>query len=332
MPIWAIAGSAALLLWAGLYLGAYSGGFQGDVFNEAGQLQAHQPAGPVDPIVAEQDSAGTGFSLPIARNAIRPSGLGQAGQFPPLVGCEWVVGDAPKRLPQILLHGIQGTIHVKGAEYNNQMPAWAGVLTDKQIADVLTYVRSELGGNGAGPIHRSRTWTTPATLTIRHARLLDRGRTPADPARTARGRYAGRSRPVRLPARLPLPTAINPPGRSPGAVKPPTAPLGTDPLRRRPRRTLTEPAFSPVYCHVQFRCSAAGVQPGLRSAMTHDRRSVFPPVASSRRLLLLAFGALLAGPLPPRTPSCVTITCGGRPSASPRAGTRSTCFSWSSSG
>ena len=91
-------------------------------------------------------------SSPTARSAIRPAASAQAGQYPPLVGSEWVVGDAPKRLTQILLHGIQGTIHVKGEVYNNQMPAWNAVLTDKQIAQVLTYVRGKLGGNSAGPI------------------------------------------------------------------------------------------------------------------------------------------------------------------------------------
>ena len=98
------------------------------------------PTGPVDPIVASK-KRGHGVFIANCAQCHQASGLGQAGQFPPLVASEWVVGDAPKRLPNILLHGIQGTIHVKGEVYNNQMPAWAGVLSDKQISDVLTYMR-----------------------------------------------------------------------------------------------------------------------------------------------------------------------------------------------
>ena len=33
VPGWVIAGGALLLLWAGIYLGSYSGGFQGEVFS-----------------------------------------------------------------------------------------------------------------------------------------------------------------------------------------------------------------------------------------------------------------------------------------------------------
>ncbi len=151
VPTWVIAGGAFLVLWAGVYLGTYSGGFEGSVFNEQANYKPAGPTGPVDPVAASKQR---GQKLFIANCAQchQASGLGQAGQFPPLVGSEWVIGDAPKRLTQILLHGIQGAIHVKGGLYNNAMPAWNAVLKDKQIADVLTYVRGELGGNAAGPI------------------------------------------------------------------------------------------------------------------------------------------------------------------------------------
>ena len=83
VPVWVIAGCAALLLWAGLYLGSYSGGFQGDVFNEAANYKPSGPTGPVDPIDAKARSAGTKVSSSsTASQCHQADGNGQAGQYP----------------------------------------------------------------------------------------------------------------------------------------------------------------------------------------------------------------------------------------------------------
>ena len=131
-------------------MGAYNGGLQGDVFSEEANYKPVQNGPPEDPnSQGAMIKAGQKIFTVNCAQCHQSTGLGVAGQFPPLVGSEWVLGDAPKRLQQILLHGIQGTIHVKGNTYNNAMPAWNATLSDKQIAQVLTYVRGELGGNNA---------------------------------------------------------------------------------------------------------------------------------------------------------------------------------------
>lgn len=71
------------------------------------------------------------------------SGLGLAGQFPPLSGSEWVDGGS-KRIGAILLHGINGPFKVGGQSYNQLMPAW-NTLSDEKIAQVATYVRRTFG-------------------------------------------------------------------------------------------------------------------------------------------------------------------------------------------
>jgi len=71
------------------------------------------------------------------------SGLGIPGQFPPLVGSEWVDGGT-SRLGAIMLHGINGPFKVAGQTYNQLMPAWNN-LSDEKIAQVVTYVRREFG-------------------------------------------------------------------------------------------------------------------------------------------------------------------------------------------
>jgi len=73
----------------------------------------------------------------------QPTGLGQPGLFPPLVGSEYVDGGT-KRLGAILLHGINGPFKVAGQNYNQLMPPWIS-LSDEKIAQVLTYVRRSFG-------------------------------------------------------------------------------------------------------------------------------------------------------------------------------------------
>ena len=67
--------------------------------------------------------------------------MGQEGLAPPLAQSEWVAG-SPQRLVRIVLQGLRGPIKVKGQAYELDMPALS-VLTDEQIAAVLTYVRRE---------------------------------------------------------------------------------------------------------------------------------------------------------------------------------------------
>ncbi len=78
----------------------------------------------------------------------------RAGQFPPLAGNDFVTGDK-KKVVGVLLNGLSGKIEVKGQTYNSQMPAWKGTLTNKQIADVATYIRNAWG-NKADTVTRSR--------------------------------------------------------------------------------------------------------------------------------------------------------------------------------
>jgi glucose/arabinose dehydrogenase/mono/diheme cytochrome c family protein len=77
----------------------------------------------------------------------QPDGKGLPGTYPPLVGSEWVKGDT-SRLIRIVLHGITGPITVNGQPFVMQnpipMPSMAG-LEDQQIAELLTYIRSDFG-------------------------------------------------------------------------------------------------------------------------------------------------------------------------------------------
>lgn len=70
-------------------------------------------------------------------------GGGVPGLNPPLKKTDWVSGDK-KRLINVILRGLENPITVNGEEYANPMPPQA-YLTDKEIADVLTYIRASFG-------------------------------------------------------------------------------------------------------------------------------------------------------------------------------------------
>lgn len=76
-------------------------------------------------------------------------GSGVPGMHPPLTESDFVNGDAEK-LIGIVLNGVKGKLEVKGEVYNSVMPPQAS-LSDQQIADVLTYIRSNFGNN-SGPV------------------------------------------------------------------------------------------------------------------------------------------------------------------------------------
>jgi mono/diheme cytochrome c family protein len=91
----------------------------------------------------------------------KADGNGVAGTFPPLKGAEQVRGDK-QALIRIVLQGLSGPIQVKGATYDQEMPAFA-FLSDQQIADVLTYVRSTFG-NQSGSITSGEVQQARAAL------------------------------------------------------------------------------------------------------------------------------------------------------------------------
>jgi ubiquinol-cytochrome c reductase cytochrome b subunit len=71
-------------------------------------------------------------------------GVGMPGTFPPLAGNTYVTG-SPKAVAHTLLYGLSGPIKVAGTAYTGQMPAWKGTLSNADIANVITYIRTSWG-------------------------------------------------------------------------------------------------------------------------------------------------------------------------------------------
>ena len=153
MPLWLAGICAGAMVWAGTYFGIFHGGLSATVFNEYDSSPAvlfPQPkkAGGKGAVAeAPQSLAQIGkgvFGQCVACH--QGSGMGVAGQFPPLVKSEYVVG-GEKRLIAILLKGIQGSLTVEGKTFNGAMPPWESGLSPKKIAAVATYIRQEWGNS-----------------------------------------------------------------------------------------------------------------------------------------------------------------------------------------
>ena len=145
MPVWLY-----LICGVALFLaGSSFTGFQ--IFGQG--LMDQGPGGPV--LAGASSSAAEAPATPLeigkklyggnCANCHQGSGEGQPGQYPPLVGSEYVLG-SKERLAAIMLAGLSGTVTVKGSTFSTQvMPGWAGVFTDEKLAAIMTYLRATWG-------------------------------------------------------------------------------------------------------------------------------------------------------------------------------------------
>jgi mono/diheme cytochrome c family protein len=70
---------------------------------------------------------------------------GVPGMYPPLQNNKVVTGDK-KKIINIVISGLQGEIEVNDEVYNQTMPP-QNYLTNRQIAQVLSYLRKNFGNN-----------------------------------------------------------------------------------------------------------------------------------------------------------------------------------------
>lgn len=97
---------------------------------------------------AESPARGQTVYMQVCFACHQPTGLGLPGMFPPLAGSDWVAAKKPDRIIRMVLHGFTGPITLNGKPFASPaplMPPQGAALSDTQIADVLTYVRSSFG-------------------------------------------------------------------------------------------------------------------------------------------------------------------------------------------
>ncbi|MGF1583425.1 MAG: c-type cytochrome [Gemmataceae bacterium] len=141
IPLWLTIVYGIILFFGGYYMATYNGGWRADVYDETkGGIGGTVAAEPADPM----ELAGEIYTINCA-SCHQQTGLGQAGQFPPLAGSEWVAKDH-EVLGRIILHGLAGPIEVKGETYTSAMSHFKR-LSNEDIALVLTYIRSQWGND-----------------------------------------------------------------------------------------------------------------------------------------------------------------------------------------
>ena len=147
-PLWLMITCVILMIIGGSYVGANSGGFNFSNNHKLG-YQAIAPEGLTGkpPELSDFEkyvNGGEAVYKAVCNGCHQGAGQGN-GQIPPLVDSEWV-NKGTERFSQIVLNGLAGPITVNGASYGAQaMPAQKGAINDKQIAQVMTYVRYKFG-------------------------------------------------------------------------------------------------------------------------------------------------------------------------------------------
>jgi mono/diheme cytochrome c family protein len=66
------------------------------------------------------------------------------GDAPPLADSPWVTGPEA-RLIKIVLHGVHGRLEVHGKIYDQEMPGFGQILSDAEVASLLSFVRRRFG-------------------------------------------------------------------------------------------------------------------------------------------------------------------------------------------
>ncbi len=138
----------ALIVGAG-YLGGTNGGLSNDSFTFVEGYDV--PPVPGGGVIEEQKPPGEIWLAEgkkqysaICAACHQGNGQGQTGVYPPLANSEWVTGGT-EQLAMIILNGIQGPITVDGQSYNSLMTPWKDALNDKQMAQVMSYIRMSWG-------------------------------------------------------------------------------------------------------------------------------------------------------------------------------------------
>ncbi|GAA5077359.1 copper-containing nitrite reductase [Lysobacter panacisoli] len=94
----------------------------------------------------QQVAAGKELFAGTCSTCHQPEGQGLEGVFPPLAKSDFIAAN-PKRVAEIIVHGLVGPVKVNGKDYNSNMPPMSQ-LTDDEVANISTYVLNSWGNPG----------------------------------------------------------------------------------------------------------------------------------------------------------------------------------------
>jgi nitrite reductase (NO-forming) len=152
-----VSGEANRVLYSGkeidaVYLGAQAEAGSDSAKREAelkAQIAAETKANPVIAGLTKemQIEKGKQVYMGLCFACHQPDGKGLPMAFPPLANSDYMLADRDRAI-RIVLKGLTGPVTVNGTTINSVMPPQEAVLTDAQVADVLTYVFNSWGNKG----------------------------------------------------------------------------------------------------------------------------------------------------------------------------------------
>jgi len=96
--------------------------------------------------VAAQVKEGEKVFQTVCMACHQADGKGLPGAFPPLAGSDYLLGDKDRAVG-VVVRGLEGEVVVNGVKFNSVMPAMTQ-LSDKEIADALTFAMNSWGNQG----------------------------------------------------------------------------------------------------------------------------------------------------------------------------------------
>jgi mono/diheme cytochrome c family protein len=112
-------------------------------------------------VTGEIELPGVGLYQSFCAKCHQTTGIGKPHKYPKLAGSSIVLSENPTSLIRLLLEGSK-TAQTKGGPKPQEMPVFAQKFSDRQIAEVLTFIRNSWG-NAASPV------TTRQVSSLRNA-------------------------------------------------------------------------------------------------------------------------------------------------------------------
>jgi len=149
LPMWLTGLLAFLLYWGCNHVDELGGHYSRQVYEPYRSVRELASAVPQDEVAVLKRQGELVYGAYCAA-CHQPTGMGNAGQAPPLAGSEWVLALGPNRLIRIPSVGVIGPIKVKGTEWNlPSMIGFGATLTDDQMAALMTYIRNSWGNKAS---------------------------------------------------------------------------------------------------------------------------------------------------------------------------------------
>ncbi|MFT6181299.1 MAG: mono/diheme cytochrome c family protein [Akkermansiaceae bacterium] len=151
VSLWLILISGIVVLMAGAVMGQGGAFFGYGELTKAGYMRGNSPVKEeviLPPITALALLQKEGKKTYANCSSCHQSSGGGGNGFPPLAGSEWVTGNT-ERLAMIIHNGVGGPIQVAGKTYEGVMGNIGGNFTAKELAGVMTYIRTSWGNEAS---------------------------------------------------------------------------------------------------------------------------------------------------------------------------------------